>query len=161
MRPPELLTLRKGDKRLLQEHLRVEKDAKMWQRYSCILLCTKKPRKDVAEESNLDYSTINRFINAYKQSGVEGLKHRKHPGRPPKVSEERRKEIVSIIDSNPYGWETKRIKELIVKRTGVVYTDRHVTRIAHKWGFAMVVPRPRNRRMSPSAVYQFKKKQKK
>jgi transposase len=159
MRTPELLTLRKGDKRNLRERLRTEKDAKMWQRYHCILLSAQKPRRDVGKEINMSYRNVRRIVSAYKKGGIDGLHYKIPPGRPPEISEEKREEIISTLNRNPEGWETKSIKALIVKKTGVIYTNRHITRIAHKWGFAMVVPRPRNRRMSPSAVYQFKKKQ--
>lgn len=160
MRTPELLSLRPGDKRNLENHLRREKDAKMWQRYQSILLCSVKPKKEVAKTVKMTYRNLNTLTTAYKKNGIEGLRYKKPPGRPPAISEEKRKEIISILDDNSEGWETKLVKELIIKKTGVIYTNRHITRIAHKWGFAMVVARPRNRRMSPSAVYQFKKKQK-
>lgn len=161
MRTPELLSLRPGDKRILEKLLRTERDSKMWQRYQSILLCSKKPKKDVAKTVNMTYRNLNTLTTAYKKKGVKGLRYKKPTGRTPKISEEKRTEIISILDKNPEGWETKQVKELIIKKTGVVYTNRHITRIAHKWGFAMVIPRPRNRRMSPSAVYQFKKKRKK
>jgi len=161
MRTPELLSLRPSDKRNLENRLRTEKDVKMWQRYNCILLCAKKPRYDVGDEIHMSYRNMQRLVSAYKRKGIAGLAYKIPPGRPPEISEKKRKEIVSILDGDPEGWETKKVKELIVKKTGVIYTNRHITRIAHKWGFAMVVPRPRNRRMSPSAVYQFKKRQKK
>jgi len=160
MRPPELLLLRPGDKRILEKFLRTERDVRMWQRYQSILLCSKKPKKEVAKTVNMTYRSLNTLTTAYKKKGIEGLKYKKPPGRTPKISEEKRTEIISILDRNPQGWETKQVKELIIKKTGVVYTDRHITRIAHKWGFARVIPRPKNRRMSPSALYQFKKKQK-
>ena len=161
MRTPELLSLRPGDKRILEKLLRTERDSKMWQRYQSILLCSKKPKQDVAKTVNLTYRNLNTLTTAYQKKGVKGLRYKKPTGRTPKISEEKRTEIISILDKNPEGWETKQVKELIIKKTGVVYTNRHITRIAHKWGFAMVIPRPRNRRMSPSAVYQFKKKRKK
>lgn len=157
MRPPELLSLRPGDKRTLEKLLRSERDAKLWQRYQSMLLCSRKPKKEVAKMVKMTYRNLNTLTTAYKKKGIVGLAYKIPPGRPPEISEKKRKEIISILDSDPEGWETKKVKELIVKKTGVVYTNRHITRIAHKWGFAMVVPRPRNRRMSPSAVYQFKK----
>lgn len=158
MRTPKPLSLRPSDKRNLQDHLRTEKDAKMWQRYNCILLCTKKPRREVAEEINMSYRNLQRIVAAYKKNGIDNLRYKIPPGRPPEISEEKRKEIISTIDKNPHGWETKQIKELIIKETGVVYTNRHITRIAHRWGFSKVVPRPRNRRMNPSKVRYFKKR---
>lgn len=158
MRTPELLSLRPSDKRTLKDRLRTEKDAKMWQRYNCILLCAKKPRREVGTEINMSYRNVLRIVSTYKRKGVDGLYCKIPTGRPPEISEEKRTEIISILDKNPEGWETKQVKELIVKKTGVTYTNRHITRIAHKWGFSRVVPRPRNRRMSSSAVYQFKKR---
>jgi transposase len=154
-----LLHLRPGDKRILEKSLRTERDAKMWQRYNGILLCVRKPRKEVAKELRMTYRNLQYIIASYKKKGIEGLKYRKPPGKTPKITEEKKEKIIKILDSNPYGWETKNIRDTIIKQAGVTYTNRHITRIAHKWGYAKVVPRPRNRRMSPSALYQFKKKQ--
>ena len=156
-----LLHLRPGDKKILENSLSTERDAKMWQRYQSILLCSKKPMKEVAKEAHMTYRNMQYIVAAYRKKGIEGLKYGKPTGRIPKISEEKREKIVEILDSNPYGWETQNIKDVIIKKTGIVYTNRHITRIAHMWGFAMVVPRPRNRRMSPSALYQFKKRAKK
>lgn len=153
-----LLHLRPGDKRILENLLRTEKDAKMWQRYNCILLCVKKPRKEVGKTIHMSYRNLQRIVLAYKEKGIEGLKYGKPTGRIPKIPEQKVEKIIKILDSNPYGWETKNIRDTIIKQTGVTYTNRHITRIAHKWGYTKVVPRPRNRRMSPSALYQFKKK---
>ena len=155
MRPPELLTLRKSDKVKLEGLLHVERDAKMWQRYNGILLCTKKPRKEVAKDLRMTYRNLQIIVKAYKKKGIEGLKYGKPTGRIPKITEEKKEKIIKILDSNPYGWETKNIRDTIIKHVGVTYTNRHVTRIAHKWGYTKVVPRSRNRRMSPSALYQF------
>jgi transposase len=134
MRTPELLSLRPGDQRILEKLLRTKRDSKMWQRYRSILLCSKKPKKDVAKTVNMTYRNLNTLTSAYKKKGVKGLRYKKPPGRTPKISEEKRTEIISILDKNPEGWETKQVKELIIKKTGVVYTNRHITRIAHKWG---------------------------
>ncbi|MCW6159778.1 MAG: winged helix-turn-helix domain-containing protein [Candidatus Micrarchaeales archaeon] len=160
MRPAVLLALRKGDKGRLKGLLHREKDVKMWQRYRLILLCSKRPRRDVAKEANMSYNHLGLIVAAYSKDGIEGLRYKTPPGRPSEIPEKKKEKIISILESSPYGWETKRIKETIIKETGVVYTDRHITRIAHKWGFAMVVPRSENRRMSKPAVYQFKKKRK-
>ena len=158
MRKINPVVFREKDRKTLKKLLKREKDAKMWRRYNCILLCSKRPRKAVATEIGMTYRNLQYLIASYEKEGIEGLRYKTPPGRPSKIPEKKKEKIISILKSNPYGWETKRIKETITKEAGVVYTDRHITRIAHKWGFAMVVPRSENRRMSKSAVYQFKKK---
>ena len=103
MRTPELLSLRPGDKRILEKLLRTERDSKMWQRYQSILLCSKKPKKDVAKTVNMTYRNLNTLTTAYKKKGVKGLRYKKPTGRTPKISEEKRTEIISILVKNKKG----------------------------------------------------------
>ncbi len=158
MRTPGLLSLRPSDKRTLQEHLRMEKDAKMWQRYNCILLCAKKPRTEVGKDIGMSYRNLQRLLSAYKKRGIDGLQYKIPPGRPSRLSERKQQKIISIIESNPQGWETKQIREIIQKKGGVLYTKRHIYRIAQKWGFAEVTPRTKSRRQNEKEVRLFKKR---
>ena len=153
-----LLHLRKGDKGILEKLLRLETDAKMWKRYQSIFLCSKKPRKEVADQAGMTYRNLEYLITAYRERGIEGLKYKKPPGRPSELSKKKQEKIISIIESNPQGWDTKHIREIIMTKGGVTYTKRHIYRIAQKWGFAEVVPRTKSRRQNETEVKNFKKK---
>lgn len=43
-----------------------------------------------------------------------------------------------------YEWKTLMIRERIKKETGILYTERHTTRLMHKWGFAKIIPRKKH-----------------
>ena len=159
MRPIELLTLPKRDKKRLETLLRIEKDAKMWRRYNILVLCSRIPRHKIVDEMKISLRGIGRITAVYKKHGLDGLKYKKPPGRPSKLSKKKQEKIISIIESNPQGWDTKHIREIVIERGGVTYTKRHIYRIAQKWGFAEVVPRTKSRMQNDIEVKHFKKKQ--
>ncbi len=152
-----LLRLRKGDKGVLEKLLRTEKDARMWKRYQSMLLCSKKPRKEVAEQVGMTPRNLEYLMTAYGKEGIGGLRYKTPPGRPSRLSKRKQERIISIIESNPQGWDTKHIWEIITKKGGITYTKRHIYRIAQKWGFAEVVPRTKSRRQNEIEVKKFKK----
>jgi transposase len=47
-----------------------------------------------------------------------------------------RKELMSY----PYGWKTREVMRLVYKRSGVIYSETHICRLLHKWGFRKKVP---------------------
>jgi len=152
-----LLHLRPGDKRTLENLLRTEKDARLRQRYQYVLLCFKRPTREVAKDVNLSERQLRRIISFYRKSGIDGLKYGKPTGRPSRLSDKKQERIISIIESNPQGWETKQIRDLIYKEGGILYAKRHIYRIAQKWGFAEVIPRTKSRRRNDKEVINFKK----
>jgi transposase len=66
-----------------------------------------------------------------------------------------RKELMSY----QYGWKTREVMRLIYKRAGVVYSETHVYRLLHRWGFRHKVPLKRHfKTASMKEKEEFKKK---
>ncbi len=160
---PVPLSLSKKEKELLEAALHDEKNVRQWKRYKAIL-CRAEINNplEVARIAGIEKRQLDRYVEAYRKNGISSLKIKKQTGRPSSIPEKKREKIVEIIDSNPYGWSTKQIQNLVYEKSGVKYSERHTYRLAQKWGFAEVVPRPKSKRQaSKSTIYRFKKKQKK
>ena len=160
---PAPLSLSKKEKEHLEALLQSEKNSKQWKRYKSILARAEvnDPPK-VAKIIGISTRQLDRYTETYRKDGIDGLKIKKQTGRPSSIPEKKREKIVEIIDSNPYGWSTKQIQNLVYEKSGVKYSKRHTYRLAQKWGFAEISPRPKsNRQASRSTIYRFKKKQQK
>jgi putative transposase len=82
------------------------------------------------------------WLKRYDEEGIEGLKDRTKSGRPIGMSEEIIYQIKKELkESNSYGWTTKQVEELIIKKSGIKYHYTHIYRILRKWGFKQKVPR--------------------
>jgi putative transposase len=76
------------------------------------------------------------WLKRYDEEGIEGLKDRTKSGRPIGMSEEIIYQIKKELkESNSYGWTTKQVEELIIKKSGIKYHYTHIYRILRKWGF--------------------------
>ncbi|MEK7251598.1 MAG: winged helix-turn-helix domain-containing protein, partial [Bacteroidota bacterium] len=104
-----------------------------------------KPLRDAAEDFGCTHGKIDFWKKRFEQQGVRGLKTKRRPGRPPKITEEQSIVLKQTVSKNDVrqGWRTARVRELIRRETGVTYTKRHTIRILQKWGLARVTPRPR------------------
>jgi putative transposase len=61
------------------------------------------------------------------------LKTRLKSGRPPQLSEDISYQIKKELSGSKYGWSTKQIEELIVKKSGIKYHYTHIYHILRKW----------------------------
>ena len=91
----------------------------------------------VCEES------IRLWVNAFLLRGVEGLKSRKPPGRPSKLTKTQRKELDKIITEGPAKtgfpgacWRSPMIQSLIYERFGVFYSVHYISQLLKNMGFS-------------------------
>jgi putative transposase len=73
--------------------------------------------------------------------GGDGLRRRKHAGRPPALNEEQRRELVDALvrGTGSCGfetdiWTTERVARVIYERFGMRYHPDHVRKILHSLG---------------------------
>lgn len=90
----------------LYAELRQAKEAKWYRRLKIIQLSLTGMRvSQLAEQFDLCRVTIRSYIKAYNQGGVEGLRPRKSPGRPPKVGQLSRGDWEQILRRTPNQYE--------------------------------------------------------
>lgn len=104
----------------------------------------------LAEELGVTRGSVNRWLQWYEADHVEGLRTKTAPGPTPKLTEEQRTALTSIIEAGPIAagyqsgvWTGPMIGDLIEQRFGVRYHNHHVPRLLHQLGFSVQRPRKR------------------
>jgi transposase len=114
-------------------------------------------QSQVARKFGVTRTTASRWYRALSGNGVEGLRKRRAPGRPSRLSTEQLRVVSEVYHSGPRAngfdtdrWTTARFAEAIQLRFGVHYDPDHVGRIMHRLGLR---ERRRNRRRIQEVLY--------
>jgi transposase len=84
--------------------------------------------KEVTAYFGIGIATGYKWIRRWNSEGKEGLRRRKIPGRPPKLSEKELKELKRILKAKPY-WRVKEVMKLVKELFGVNYSGEQIRRI--------------------------------
>ena len=119
----------------------------------------------LCDELDVVRASVNRWLQWYEASGLEGLKPRKAPGATPRLSDEHRSELVTIIEAGPQAagfmsgvWTGPMIGALIRECYRVSYHNHHIPRLLHSMGFSVQRPRKRLARADAEAQAQWLRK---
>ncbi len=123
----------------------------MWRRAKAVLgIMDGMSAEEVAGELSTSVSTVNRWVQWYNRDGLEGLRPKRQSGRPPKLTNEQKAELGTLVEAGPQAanyqsgvWVAAMIADLIYSRFGVQYHPGHVTRLLHQIGFSVQRPRKR------------------
>lgn len=63
-------------------------------------------RTEAAEFNGMDRQTLRDWVHRYNAVGVEGLKSRRSPGRPPTLTPLQRAELLDLVIAGPTGGQT-------------------------------------------------------
>ena len=93
---------------------------------------------EIARRIGCNASSVMRWRDRWDALGDEGLKVRSSSGRPPKMNEQQKGELLQLLLQGPmaFGWRTdvwttRRISTLIHKKFSIDYHFTHVARILH------------------------------
>jgi transposase len=94
--------------------------------------------------------TVSNWIKRVNQTGdIESLRSKKQSGRPPRLSEEQRQELRTVLQESPekHGissniWDGKSLSAYIKNQYGIVLETRACQRLFHKLGFSLKRARP-------------------
>jgi hypothetical protein len=79
-------------------------DRKRRHRLLILLLAHRgRPHQDIAHDLGITPRTVPRWLNAYLEQGVEGLRPRKAPGATPRLTEDRAPWYGSGLSRGPHG----------------------------------------------------------
>lgn len=113
---------------------------------------------DLAQEAGVTRGSVNRWLQWYEASGVDGLMTGLRPGAAPRLSEEQRAELAGIVEGGPLAagyqsgvWTGPMIGDLIEQRFGVRYHTHYVPELLHQLGFSVQRPRKRLARADAEA----------
>lgn len=142
----------------LQGRYKIEEDVDVRERVLMVIWLMKgKTTYEVAELLNCPQSKVAYWKGKYGKEGIEGLKTKPRPGKPSALSKEEVKRIRGILEASEY-WQTKWVSELIYRETNHTYSQRHVVRLLHFWGFEKIKPRKQHRLANLEEQKAFSKK---
>ncbi len=117
------------------------------------------PPVEVARQLGVDRRSVRRWRAIYEKQGLKGLAAKPVPGRPPKLHERQRKQLVRYLLQGPrkFGfptdlWTCPRVAALIRKKFGVVYHVDHIGRLLRSLGFTPQRPSRRARERQERAI---------
>ena len=124
-------------------------DLKTWRRAKAVLAyIAGESVTKIAEDLELGWSSVNRWLMWFNAEGTHGLEPRKAPGAVPRLTPEQYTELGNIIDAGPQSagystgiWTGPMIGDLIYSRYRVRYHNEYVPRLLHKLGFSIQRPR--------------------
>jgi len=118
----------------------------------------------VAAQLGCAASSVMRWRDAARRHGRAGLKMRRAPGRPPKLTAAQQARMVRVLVKGAmaqgYGtelWTTARIAEVIKDTFGVDYHRDHVGRLMHKLGWSHQKPETRALQRDEARIIAWKR----
>lgn len=143
-----------------------EKNAKAKLRLLATILRKEGKSLDFISESvQTPKTTVHDWLKRLESEGLDGLIDNSRPGRPSWLSQEQKEELEKMLSGSPEEqgipfkiWTTSLVQYIIHELFNVTYKPRNVQKLVKKLGFAIKVPRSRNKKASTKAQEEFKKK---
>ena len=117
---------------------------------------------DVARRLGVDRRTVRRWKAAYHRHGIDGIAARPGPGRPSKLDDGLRQQLVQLLLRGAQAagyptdlWTCPRVAGVIGRRFGVHYHVDHVGRLLHALGFSPQKPQRRARERDEEAIQRW------
>lgn len=110
--------------------------------------------------------TLNRWIKAFKENGIEGLQDKKKGHKKAKLTEEIKAELCKWVESSSnssgviVNWTINKLRREIFERYGVSIAYGPMWKSMKKLNMCIKRPRPRHKAASEEAQAEFKKKHK-
>jgi len=107
----------------------------------------------IAASLKVDDQTVRRWRRAFEAAGRDGLRSRKHAGRPPRLTGGQKGRLAGLLLKAPQGcgfdgrhlWTQQLIADLIAREFGVSFHHDHVGVILKELGFTHQKPARRAR----------------
>jgi transposase len=144
--PDEVARLRE-----LLDEAEATSDLPMWRRAKAMLgYLEGRSVMTLAQELDVTRQAITSWFSWYNADGAEGLRTRKAPGAPSRLSPEQRATLVAVLEAGPQAagfqsgvWTGPMVGEYIREHFDVTYHVQHIPRLLHELGFSVQRPRKR------------------
>lgn len=123
-------------------------------------------QRQIARALGVTEGAVSQWMKREREGGgVEALKKRTSPGKPPSLSEEQReKELPDLLaqGAQAHGfrgevWTCARVAQVIRKGFGVSYHPAHVSRLLKTLGLSLQKPMRRSNQRDEEAIERWKK----
>lgn len=129
------------------------------------LLLEGKGVREVARLTGASPGAVSRWKQAVERGGLEALKAKPHPGRPPRLTPEQKEELEAVLlrGAEAAGfptdlWTLSRVAEVIEREFGVRYHPGHVWYILRGMGWSWQKPERRARERDEEAIREWREK---
>lgn len=148
----------------LQRRVRAESNALQRDRYRAVLLALEGAEAvEIAKMLSRARRSVQDWVYAYRDGGIDRLKPRPRPGRPTKLPREREAELRARLDAGPResdgGVCTLRGKDVVAileREFGVSYSLDGAYDLLERLGYSCLTPRPLHEKSDPAALEHFK-----
>ena len=152
-----------GDVERLEELIRRERHALRRDRFRAVLLALRgKQAPQIVETLGRSRRSVQTWVYAYRDGGIEALEPGKSTGRPVKLPRDQEQAFKQRIKAGPTeadggvcvlrGEDARRILE---REFGVAYTLQGVYDLLERLHLSCLVPRPRHRKNEPQIMQQW------
>lgn len=148
----------------LRRTARGQRDARMRIRLQAVILARQgRTAEEIAESLDASRRAVQKWVQRYNQSGMEGLRRRRGQGRREKLSLEEKDRLCSRIDAGSREEDEvctlrgKDVQQIVQKEFGKLYPLSSVYALLHRLGYSCLMPRPKHRQADPQAQEAFKK----
>jgi transposase len=118
---------------------------------------------EIARQIGCNASSVMRWRDRWEELGEEGLKVGASPGRPPKMNEREKAQLLRWLLQGPmaFGWRTDvwttpRIAALIKRKFSISYHRSHVGRLMHAFGWSVQKPERRALERDEAGIDEWK-----
>lgn len=132
----------------LDQAFRQETDPKFKGRIQIVRLASRdRPHKDIAADLAITTRTVQRWLNAYLERGLDGLRPRKAKGRPGKIPADLADELKRWVIEGPAkqgldraNWAHEELADHLLKAKGIRTSRPAVGRFCRKLGIRLYRP---------------------
>ncbi len=148
---------------VLMRHSQKRKELERRRRHGARLLAAGQPQAEVARRVGVSRQTVMRWERLRQQGGLEALRRAEHFGRPERLSESQREELVRLLKAGSLAagfatelWTLPRIARLIEERFSVSMVPSSVWRLLGRLGWSVQRPSGQARERDERAIRTWK-----
>ena len=132
----------------LDQAFRQETDPTFRDRIQVVRLANRnRPHKDIAQDLAITTRSVQRWLNAYLERGLDGLRPRKAPGKPGNIPPELADEVKRWVIQGPAeqgldraNWTHEELADHLLKAKGIRTSRPAVGRFCRKLGIRLYRP---------------------
>jgi transposase len=116
-------------------------------------------QRHIAQALGVTEGAVSQWLKRARTAGSSALRHRRPPGRPPRLTESQRTEVIGLLErgAEAFGytgavWTTTRVAEVIGRELGVTYHPAHVSRLLRRLGWSVQKPIQRATQRDEAAI---------
>lgn len=148
----EVLLRGRQDLSILRERVRTESNAKQRDRYRAVVLALEGfSEPEIRLRLGRSRGFIQRWVYAYRDQGIDGLKVKKPHGQPPKLPRHREAELQALLKQPGAPRRGRDVAALLKAQFGATYSVRGALLLLHRLGYGPLKPRPVNPKKDPEA----------